>query len=206
MAVIQRKLIGIFLIVAGPAVFGARALWSATRTFVPVSVPVSLTIGHIRSPVFKINLRSRYLIQIEAHKKIPYDILNCLMGVGDEQPQRCKATPSVIDVSWVLSSKGAVVSRGSSENNLGGAWTNDSVARQIGSFISEPGRLYRLDLDVLQDGKSLNPAEPRLRIEVHPSYYEGSALQDLPFLLATALSVVFGAMILLIGTRGTRKS
>jgi len=54
--------IGIGLILAGAALFGGWQWWMATRTWVPLEMPISLAQGHIRSPEFKINVDSGFWI------------------------------------------------------------------------------------------------------------------------------------------------
>src|SRR5712692_6203125 len=98
--------IGVGVIVAGLALYGGRLLWSETRTWVPVSMPISLRGGHVRTREFKVNLKALYIVEIEVEKKIPYETLNCLLGIEDINPDKCKNTASVVNVSWVLSSQG----------------------------------------------------------------------------------------------------
>jgi hypothetical protein len=199
--------VGAIVIVIGLAVCGGWSLWSETRTCVPVSLPISLKSGHVRTQEFKVNLKAFYIIEIEADRKIPYKTLNCLLGVENIYPDRCKDTPSVVNVSWVLSSQGAVVALGSTLDSKGGSWTNDTIARQLGSFQSERGRRYTLDLNVLADGSSLDAGNPRLKIGVHPMYYEEAAFASIPVLLLTAVLIVIGTIMLVASTlRANRRS
>ena len=193
--------LGIALITAGIALTAGRIAWSQSRTYVPVDMPVSLSVGHVRTSDFKLNLRKLYLIEIEARKALPFDALNCMLGIKGVISDKCENVPSVLEASWSLSNAGAVVVSGSSTNNRGGDWTNHTIARQLGSFVAEPGRLYRLDVDVSTDGSSLNQTNPHLKIAVHPQYYEESALWDIPFFLASVVLVVLGATILWKGRR-----
>lgn len=188
--------IGVIVIVAGLALYGGRFLWSQTRTWVPIRMPISLNGGHVRTREFKVNFKALYLVEVEVEKKIPYETLNCLLGVEDIYPDKCKNIPSVVNVSWVLSSRGTVVALGSSLDSKGGSWTKDTIARQIGSFQSENGRQYTLDVDVLADGSSLTEGNPRLKVEVHPMYYESVAFADIRFLLVTVVLIVIGTIML----------
>jgi hypothetical protein len=60
---------------------------------------------------------------------------------------------------------------------------NDSISRELGHFQGQSGRKYVLDVNVLADGSSLTPGNPRLKVEVHPMFYEdvmiGGAIQFL---------------------------
>jgi hypothetical protein len=75
--------VGLGFILTGIAAICSWALWSETRTWVPVDLPVSLTVGHIKTREFKINQNALYEIEIDAERNIPYQTLNCLLGVED---------------------------------------------------------------------------------------------------------------------------
>ena len=197
----RKNRLGIALVIVGVALTAGRIAWSRSRTYVPVDMPVSLSIGHIRTFDFKLNLRKLYLIEIEAQKTLPFGALNCMLGIKDVISDKCENVPSVLKASWSLSNAGAVIVSGSSTDNGNGDWTNDTVARQLGSFVAEPGRLYRLDVDVMTDGSFLNQTNPRLKIAVDPQYYEESALWDIPVFLASVFLLLMGATILWKGRR-----
>lgn len=144
----RKNRLGIALVIIGVALTVGRIAWSRSRTYVPVCMPVSLSIRHLRTSYFKQNLRRLYLIEIEARRTLPFDALNCMLGIKDVTSDKCENFPSVLKASWSLSSAGAVTVSGSSTDNGNGDWTNDTVARQLGSFVAEPGRLYRLDVEV----------------------------------------------------------
>jgi len=185
------------MIAAGLALFGSWVLWSETRTWIPVDMPVSLSIGQMRTPEFKTNLKAIYMIQIEVMKKEPVDRLTCLLGLEDTNSGKCESTRSVVDASWILWSRGTVVARGSSSEDKSGAWMNAKIARQIGSFASEKGRQYILDLNVLADGSSLAAANPRLKVGVHPSAYENNAFVGIRNMLVATVFVLVGAIMLI---------
>jgi hypothetical protein len=168
-------------------------------------MPISLRGGHVRTREFKVNLKALYIVEIEVEKKIPYETLNCLLGIEDINPDKCKNNASVVNVSWVLSSQGAVVALGSTIESKGGSWTKDIIARQIGSFQSEKGRQYTLDVNVLADGSSLTEGNPRLKVGVHPMYYENVAFADIPFLLVTVVLIVIGTIMLVASTLRERR-
>ena len=193
--------LGIALIIAGLVLFVGRVAWFRTRTCVPVRMPISLSVGHIRTSEFKLNLRKLYLIEIEVQKRLPFDTLDCILGIGDAISGKCDNIPSVVNASWSLSTAGVTIGSGSSTEGRGGAWTDNTAARLLGSFIAEPGRLYTLEVDVLANGSFLNQTNPQLKVEVDPRYYEESALWDIPVFLASAVLVVVGVRILWKGNR-----
>jgi hypothetical protein len=188
---------GIVMVAAGLTLFGGWILWSETRTWTPVDIPISLSKGQVRTPIFTTNLKAIYLIQIEVMKKEPVDTLTCLLGLEDTSSGKCGSARSIIDASWVLWSQGTVVARGSSAEDKSGAWMNDKIARQIGSFLSERGRQYILDVSVSEDGSSLAVANPRLRVGVHPSAYETNAFAGVRNMLVAAVLVLCGAITLI---------
>jgi hypothetical protein len=113
--------------------------WAKTRITRPVDMPVSMSTGHIRTSQFPINLEFVYRIEISADKnRIPAETLHCLLGYKFLDSD-CAHTPSVVQASWVLSSNGQVVARGSTDGPGGGAVTNDAIARVIGFFDGKRG-------------------------------------------------------------------
>src|ERR1017187_4604775 len=144
MRITKTALVGVAVVFAGLAVLAGRMFWSRTRTWVLVDMPISLSEGRIRTPEFKTNLTAVYLIEIEVEKNMPFDTINCLLGIESDNnhPDKCTNNPSVISASWILSRQGIVVARGSTAATTGGDWGTDTIARRIGSFKSEKGRMY----------------------------------------------------------------
>jgi RHS repeat-associated protein len=196
MGMTRTSWVGLLLALAGLGIFGGRSVWSMTRSSVPVDMPISLSPHQVRIPDLKSNLEALYIIEIEVEKKtIPFETLNCLLGVEHTGPEKCSNTPSVVNVSWVLSSQGVPVTQGSSADTSAGDWGTNTIARQLGSFRADKARRYTLDLNVLTDGSRLASGNPRLKIAVHPSFYEGSAFGDLPFVLTAACVFLAGVIV-----------
>jgi hypothetical protein len=190
--------VGTGLILTGVAAICGWALWSETRTWVPVDMPVPLTVGRIQTREFKINQDALYEIGIDAERNIPYQTLNCLLDVEDIYPERCKDTPSVIRASWVLTSDGAAVAHGSSDEFKGGGWSV-TVERYIGSFRLEKGKRYVIDVDILTDGTLLRTTHPRLKVGVHPEYYESNMWMTLFVTAFAGVLGIVGTALLLVG-------
>ena len=55
---------GLFLIIAPLAAYASLHQWVATRTFVPVDIPVSLKPGHIRTGPFRVNLVDSFSVSL----------------------------------------------------------------------------------------------------------------------------------------------
>jgi len=190
--------VGAGFILSALAAMSVWAIWSETRTWVPVDMPVSLTVGHIRTREFKINQNAFYEIEIEAERNIPFQTLNCLLGVESIEPNRCQDTPSVIRASWTLTNNGIAVARGSSDEFKGGGWSN-TISRGIGNFRLEKGRRYVLDADILTDGTVLEATHPRLKVGVHPEHYEWNMVMGLFVTALSGLIGLIGITMLIIG-------
>jgi hypothetical protein len=186
--------LGISAICLGVVVFGGYALWEQTRTTRPVYMRVSMVPGHVHTPEFSVNLRGLYTIEVEAEKRIDFDTLNCLLGMSMEASKCVK--PSVIKASWVLTSKGKLVSKGESDADKGGGWANDTISREIGSFETEKGKPYVLDVTIIEDGAALAITDPHLKVEVQSDFYEGS-LWIYYYLGRVCLPVVVLGLVLL---------
>ena len=72
---------GLALILAGIAWFGGWSCWEATRIWVPLNVPVSLSQGHIRTPEFKINVEGTYVFRVEVEPRSDAEGGPCLAGL-----------------------------------------------------------------------------------------------------------------------------
>jgi hypothetical protein len=183
------------LMFVGATLFGGWVLWVKTRIIRPVEMPVSMSPGHIRSPEFTVNLDAVYLIEIAADKnRIPADTLHCLLGYKLLDSD-CANTPSVVWASWVLSNNRQIVVRGSSDGPGGGAVTEDTIARAIGTFDGEAGRRYVLDVDTIDDGSELAQGNPRLRVEAF-LYPVGKMAWGPAVLIITVLLEFIGIVLL----------
>jgi len=192
--------VGIACIAVASATFGAWVLWIETRIDRPVYIPVSLAAGHVHVPEFRINLSGLYEIKVEAKKHIPFDTLNCLLGMSME-PEKCNVTP-VVKASWIVTSKGAVTAEGKSDTERGGAWGNDTIEKQIGSFEGKKNRRYALDIDFTADGSALRATDPHLVVGITSDFYEGSMCIGAFLSLGCATVAAIG--IVLLGIAGVR--
>jgi len=196
------KLAGLILIGLAVAVYAAWGVWLSTRIEVPVNLPIAMAIGHVRTPEFKVNLSTTYLIEVEVQKKIPFETLNCLLGMGMSDTssalQECPDRPSVLKASWKLTSNGQIVASGSSDDKRLGGWGNDSISRYLGYFQSQSGQRYVLDVDVLADGSALAPGSPRLKVQVNPGVYEDNAVWSAILFLVVGVLALIGVILLVI--------
>ena len=207
----RTKIAGFAFIGVGVVLFGVWYSWIATRTSRPVNVPISLVPGPLHASEFKVNLDALYTIDIEVEKKIPFDTLNCLLGTAMPSPTssalgECPDRPSVVVATWALTSEGQTVARGSSDESRSGAWGNDSISREIGHLKSQSGRPYRLDVDFLKDGSALAPGNPRLKVEVHPMFYEDTMVGGAVMNLLSVVLIAIGVVLLVVSLFKSRRA
>ena len=195
-----RVRIGVALILIAAAVYGGREWWMATRTWVPLDMPVSLARGHIRSPEFKINLDAGFWIFVEVETKVDDEGVSCLTGYTSEYCSENGVRE--LRASWTLSDSGRVVARGSTNScnaSLGGM-----VARGCGlsEFSVPAGNHFILEVDFPEDNSHFNGGHPRLRIE--QSYYWRFEAERTPFFLVAIFFAAIGAALLVSGIIETR--
>jgi hypothetical protein len=189
------KKIGLGLVALGIGIFAAWSLWTKTRNFVPVDIPVSLAAGQTISAEFNLNFDGLYFIEIEAEKTGSLDTLHCLMGVEPDAVQ-CKGIAPAIGATWTLSSNGQELRHGSSLETHSAPVQSDGVARVIGEFRGKSGQLYILRVRVNTDGRRLAAAHPRLKVGVsNIAYTDLQAARVLVF-STTFICLLFGVILL----------
>ena len=159
---------------AGVLVFGAWGIWFFIIVAYPVSMPVSLAVGEVRTPEFRAYVNESYSINIVAKKRLPLQVLDCMLGIstGPLDPYNCgKGAEPLLQAKWTLWSEGKIVAQGSSDDHKGwGGWGNKTVERNLGIFKTKSGRKYVLQMDFTKDGTPLAITDPRLVIEVSHVY------------------------------------
>jgi hypothetical protein len=188
---------GLALVALGIAILGIWSWWSKTRNFIPVSIPVSWFSGQSLTSQFKLNFDGLYLIELDAEKSLPPDILHCLMG-GDPDPMLCKDTPPSVAATWILTRGGQEIARGSSAELHSAPLESETVARVIGEFRGQSGQMYDLQVKFTSDGASLAAAHPRLKVAVASIAY--SDLQSAGVLVFSIafICLLFGLILLAI--------
>ncbi len=201
----QQSRVGIFALILGAALSASIYIWAGMMNAVPLDIPVSLLVGHIRTPDFRPSVNITYDIDIAFDSGIPLDKLNCLIGMNLQSVQPCTNQPSVLNVNWMLMRDGQNIASGSSTETVMAGYSYNKTARHIGNFRAEHGRKYSLELDVLQDGAQLGRANPRLQVVPFLNSYEGRLLlAGLTFCLGILGVVVGIAMILISRIRKMR--
>ncbi|MGC1647549.1 MAG: biopolymer transporter ExbD [Candidatus Sulfotelmatobacter sp.] len=184
--------IGVALILIAAAIYGGWEWWMATRTWVPLEMPVSLAPGHIRSPEFKINLDAGFWIFVEVETKIDDEGVSCLTGYTSDYCR--KNGVGELRASWTLSDRGRVVARGSTDSEQGSLGGMLSKARGLGHFLVPAGNHFVLDVEFPEDNSHFNGGHPRLAIE--QSYYWRFEENRTPvFLFAMFLGAIAAAFL-----------
>jgi hypothetical protein len=160
--------LGVILIIVSIVTVGCWVLWSNTRSWNPVNIPIILSEGNqIKSDEFLVNLTGRYFINIHAKGALSFNELACSLGVTDLGQGPCSKPPA-INLSWAVMRSGSIIAHGTTDNFLGGGGAERlGVDRTIGYFQGQRGFRYTLDVTVLKDGTSLAVANPRLIVSAN---------------------------------------
>ena len=183
--------IGVALILIAAAIYGGWEWWMATRTWVPLYMPVSLAQGHIRSPEFKINLDAGFWIFVEVETQVDDEGFACLIGYTSDYCR--KNGVRELRASWTLSDSGRVVASGSSDRNQGLRGGMLSKARGLGNFSVPSGDHFVLDVEFPEDNSHFNGGHPRLAI-VQSYYWSFADNRTLVFLFAMFLGAISTAL------------
>jgi biopolymer transport protein ExbD len=189
--------IGLALLLAGIAGPLGWQWWFATRTWVPLDMPISLARGHIKSSEFGINLQGEYRIWIEVERKFDYEGVPCLLGLAFSE---CENKPSVVKAEWSVSDGAKEVANGNSEGR-GGQGGDVTMGRNLGQFAAGESRHYLLNVDVLEDGSRLDAGHPRLKVQADSSPYreyesDWTNLVLLALVLASAgAAILFASLV-----------
>ena len=108
--------VGLLFVLIGPIWIGAWASWDSTRLWAPLDVPISLASGHLRSPEFEINVASTYTVGVAVN----WPSFNDYEAVTNMLGSSLGNSPSVVGISWRLSSGRRVVASGNSDRATGG--------------------------------------------------------------------------------------
>ena len=110
----MNRSVATLLIFAGLIGFGAVAYFEMPKPRLElVNVPISLRVGHIRTAPFTPDVDYGNWIKLR-FQDIGKQEFVCLIGAGKDPPFypfKCQSPP-VLNVSWLLSSRGEVVAKG----------------------------------------------------------------------------------------------
>src|SRR5258707_10515410 len=92
---------GVGLGLAGIFVYGSFLLFSATAVDHPVLMPISLAVGEVKTPEFRIYVNQYYTVGINVKRRLSLGILNCMLGIstGPLDPTNCEEKP-LLQADW----------------------------------------------------------------------------------------------------------
>jgi hypothetical protein len=192
--------LGVALILSGLCSYVGTVAWYRTRTWYPLDVPVVLTVGHVGTPEFTLNLRENFAIQLDVDRRVPKEVMERVLGTGDLLSSK-PAELHGFKLAWTLSSDGRVLKQEISDGHNQGYW-GSRTGRLLGYFQAEKGKRYRVDFDVLEDGSELAVYHPRLKVCVDlfalDGYAIGEGITELALLAVAGLgaALLVSAMIL----------
>jgi hypothetical protein len=203
--------IGLGLLMSTTLMWSGWTLWSHTRTWCPVNVPLSLAAGDLTTTrEFAVNVAGPYKIEVEAKgtSTMPLPEVVCSLGLDPMRRQKTCSTKSVLRASWTLTSHGKKIAEGSSDSETGG-WTAEGwsqASRTIGTFDARKGQTFKLSVQTLQDASSLSAASPRMKVVAGGTNFESvlvfSGVLNIACIGLGALSI----MLLLVPLRMPRMS
>ena len=143
--------------------FYTRAVQYENLNLKPLSVPVSLVPGTIRTPEFKTDFEYRnYEIAVDWDAKIgaPW------------------TSPVLMDVSWQLFEGANIAAEGNSRQDGGSLDVEPGMLyeRGIGSFKAQKGHRYSLVLRINGNASDQSTTHPRIVVQVPRLYWEGLAM------------------------------
>lgn len=172
------KRLGLALVILGVLPYAAMQTWVILqqRTWTALRYPLRLRAGSRSSPDFTTRASTGYRILLEFDRRIEFQRMECLLGLEDWQAdEKCRNIPEAVDVSWRVLSDGRPNAAGSSRDVRGGSYS-DTIAKEIGRFDARSGQHNVVLLDIKRDGSELDPASPRLVVQVYPGYWEGTII------------------------------
>ena len=98
------------VLVIGVSALVAAMLMTQKSQWEPTTFGVNLQSGKTRSQVFAVRRDADYLIELEVDRELPFDELNCLLGVNPGTSEPCAET-SPIELDWVDKSASRIVAK-----------------------------------------------------------------------------------------------
>ena len=128
-----------------------------------VDMPVSVTIGTVRTPEFSPPTHW-YWIMVQVEKPLPLRQMECMTGTtaGLLESKDCTSDDPLLRADWTVWEDGQVVKSGSSTTQADAKFTKDNIFKFIGRFPALSGKKYVLEVKFTKDGTPLNIANPHL--------------------------------------------
>ena len=184
-------------LVLGLCAVGISIFLTRSSIWQPLTLPVNLQHGATQSQPFTVGISADYLVELEADRAMPFEQLNCLLGIDTGTPIQCDGVASV-ELTWQVTSSNpaGIVAEGNSGGPGSGAWS-DTVSRTLGSFPAKKGDEYVLKVVSTKNGSALMPANPRVVVRQHPLQSKSTAVAA-QLLFWFGIVVVVVALVLLV--------
>jgi len=129
-----------------------------------VDIPISLAVGSARTPEFT-PPSEWYWIMVQVEKPLPTKQMSCMMSVDDDSPdswKNCPLNDRLLRADWTVWEDGKITYSGSSSTHASAKYTTDNIFKFLGSFATQPGKKYVVEVKFTKDGTPLNVANPHL--------------------------------------------
>ena len=182
--------VGVTLIVLGVVPLICWTVWFRTRSWCPVSIPISVTQGsHFTTGEFPVNLSGRYAIEIDTERTPGLDISRCAPVTPD-----CR--PPMLNVEWALSGNEETVHGTAKETGYGPS-TRDSLTWDVGIFEAQKGRHYLVQGEVVAAVSAFKEGRPRLNVSVFDTSLEtGLVVSGLLRFVSIILALIGGVLLI----------
>jgi hypothetical protein len=159
-------------------------------------MPVSLAVGTVRTPEFPVDGQwYDIILQVEKPISLLFQRERCMLGttLGPLDVKDCGRDDPLLQANWAVCEHDAeqchselpsqpqhgtlmhripgVVSRGSIPDNCACSFTAKYIYRQLGSFATQAGKKYMVEVRFTKDAGALNVANPHLLIIRHKDFW-----------------------------------
>lgn len=174
------------------SIFLAGMVLLLTNANQSIAFQFNLRPGNAASPEFRVHADGSYLVELEVERTLPFEQLNCLLGISPSNAQGCEL-PTVVDINWRVTSQHDVIAEGSSRERASGFW-GERIGRTLGTFPAKRGREYVLHVETMKDASALAVTNPRLAVRMHP-FREKSRTIIGKLLLVISTAATLGAVL-----------
>ena len=122
--------------------------------------------GQFESKTFQTKFGQReYEIWLNFKRTIPFDMLDCYIGMPWNAITNCADYPSQINFIWELVGDEKLVASGVAKGSATGmGWMQKEVERWVGGFVATQGVDYQLRINMLQSSALIRDTEPTFLI------------------------------------------
>jgi len=141
-------------------------LWYFVLNNVAVYRAIALAPGTTATQNFWVNYSGFYRFGIQAERKFPHRVLQCLLGVNDWLGVKdCDETR--LKYSWTLSCDGGRAKySGTSDKILGGAYATEWMETQFGGFEAKRWERCQLKINFIDASPLLSQTNPKLNVYI----------------------------------------